>query len=166
MTTMSGVSGPFANDPLVRVVNATASHAAATGLFGKVNGHEPKSPPSTGRNPDLTCSVWVQRIRRARSSGMDMSSVVLELNVRLYLPMKQEPQDMIDPTMLGAVDRLCAAYVGDFTFGGLARSIDVGGIENTPMSVDAGYVELSGVLYRVMTIVAPIIVNDIWTETA
>lgn len=163
---MSGVSGPFATDTLNLAVNATASHAAATGLFGKVNGHEPKSPPSTGRNPDMTCFVWVQRVRPARTSGMDKTSVVLELNVRLYMPMKQEPQDSIDPTMLGAVHRLCAAYVGDFTFGGLARAIDVRGIEGTPMTVDAGYAELSGVVYRVMTIVVPIIVNDVWTETA
>jgi hypothetical protein len=157
------VTGTF-TDPLNDVVNAVVSHAAASGLFGKVNGHEPKGPPVTGRNPDLTCAVWVDMIRPAMSSGLSATSVILDLNVRLFLPAFIEPPDAIDPTMLGACHRLMAAYVGDFTLGGTARTVDVRGMGGKTMSAAAGYVEMSGKLFRVMTITLPVIVNDLWTE--
>src|SRR6266704_3470042 len=87
------------------LVNALASHAAATGRFDVVNGHEPKNAP--GGN--LSCAIWVQDYKPA-SSGLASTSMRLVFNVRLYTSMLQEPVDMIDPDLLDATDLLLADY--------------------------------------------------------
>lgn len=146
------------------VVDATVSHAAATGLFDKVNGHEPKSAPTAGPR-GLTCAVWADQLRPSLRSGLDSTTVVLELNVRLFMRMLTEPQDAIDPAMLEAVDTLCGEYVGDFTLGGLVKSVDVRGADGgTMLSARAGYVQQDGAVFRVMTIIVPCVVNDFWPE--
>lgn len=148
------------------IVDAVASHAAATGMFGRVQSAEPKSAPTTGRSRDMVCAVWPQVVRPALTSGLSSTSVVVELFVRLYIPAMAEPQGEIDPAMLDAVDTLCAAYVADLDLGVAAvRSIDVRGIAGTPLSVAAGFITIDHVTYRVATITLPVIVNDLWPES-
>lgn len=148
---------------IVGITDAVVSHAMASGRFETVNGHEPMNAPSTG---GLTAAVWADRVTPVRSSGLDVLSVLLVFNVRLYTSAMQEPADAIDPDMLAAVDDLCAAYSGDFTLGGLVRQVDLLGIHGQPLDVRAGYLQQDGVLYRVMTIALPVIVNDLWEEVA
>lgn len=148
---------------ILGLTDALVSHAQASGYFERVNGHEPKNPPSTG---GLTAGVWADRVTPVRASGLDSVSVLLVFNVRLYTSAVQEPADAIDPQMLAAADALCAAYSGDFTLGGLLRSVDLLGAYGTPLDVRAGYLQHDGVLYRVMTIAVPCVVNDLWTEVA
>jgi len=142
------------------LIDAIASHAAATGYFDRVNQHEPKSPPGSG----LTGAVWMQDIRAVQSSGLDSSSALLVFNVRLYTSMAQEPQDRIDPHLVDAVSALFGAYSGDFTLGGLARAVDVRGAEGTPLDAKAGYLKQADFSFRVITITLPVIVNDVWQE--
>lgn len=146
---------------ILSLTDAVTSHASASGHFETVNGHEPKNAPTTG---GLTAAVWADRVTPLRSSGLDSVSVLLVFNVRIYGSAQSEPADAIDPNMLAAVDVLCAAYAGDFTLGGLVRSVDLLGSNGSPLSVQAGYLTQDGVLYRVMTISVPVIVNDLWTE--
>lgn len=148
---------------ILGVTNALVSHAAASGYFETVNGHEPKNPPSSG---GLTAAVWADRVTPVRASGLDSVSVLVVFSVRIYTSAVQEPADAIDPDMLAAVDVLCAAYSGDFTLGGLLRSVDLLGAYGAPLEVRAGYLQQDGVLYRVMTIAVPCVVNDLWTEVA
>lgn len=147
---------------ILGITDAVVSHAMASGRFEKVNGHEPKNAPATG---GLTAAVWADRVAPVRSSGLDVLSVLLVFNVRIYTSAVQEPADAIDPDMLAAVDDLCAAYTGDFTLGGLVRSVDLLGAHGTPLDVRAGYLQQDGALYRVMTIAVPCVVNDLWEET-
>ncbi|MFG3510248.1 hypothetical protein ACGF5F_32650 [Streptomyces sp. NPDC047821] len=144
------------------ILDAVVSHALASGLFTAVNGHEPENPPSNG----VTAAVWADAVEAIRSSGLDSATVRLALSVRLYSPLQSEPADAIDPELITAVDALCAAYVGDFTFGGLVRKVDVLGAHGPGLSVRAGYLQQAGAMYRVMTITLPVIVNDLWTEVA
>lgn len=150
-------------DPLNDIVVKVRDHAESLGVFSRINGHEPKHAPVTGRSPDITCSVWIDGIRPARS-GLSATSATLDLNVRLYTLMTREPQDAIDPTMVGACHRLMADYVNSFTLGSLARGVDVRAIEGKAMTMQAGYVEMDGKLFRTMTIVLPVTVNDLWPE--
>lgn len=145
------------------LVNAIASHAAATGLFDAVNGHEPKNPPGG----QLTCAIWSQDIVPVNSSGLNSTSVRLTFNVRLYMPSlntSPEQADMIDPAMLDAADLLIADYVGNYTLGGLIRDVDVRGADGNPLSAQSGYVTQDQKVYRVLTIFLPLIINDLWTE--
>lgn len=145
------------------ILDAAISHASASGHFDQVNGHEPVSPSPSG---GLTAGVWVDDILPIRSSGLNSTSALVVLMVRLYTSAQQLPLDAIDPNMVAAVDDLCTAYVGDFTLGGLIRSIDVRGINGQPLRARAGYLPQDGTVQRVMTITLPCIVNDLWEEVA
>lgn len=145
------------------IVDAAQSHAMASGWFERVNGHEPKNAPGSG----LSAAVWVQELRPSlRRSGLNRTSAVLTLNVRVYTSMLSEPQDAIDPTVMNAVDALMAAYSGDFNLGDADRTVDLLGSEGVPLSALAGYDQIDGKVYRIVTITLPVIVNDSWEQVA
>src|SRR3546814_17112169 len=85
------------------LIDRIASHAMTTGLFDRVNQHEPKSKPGRG----LTCAVWIDRIEHARGrSGLTATDARVVFNVRVYTNMLQQPQDAIDPNVMNAVELL------------------------------------------------------------
>jgi hypothetical protein len=132
----------------------------ASGHFERVNQFEPVNAPGHG----LTCGVWVERVVPVRSSGLNSVSTLVVFSVRVYTATLSDPPDAIDPNMVAAVDALGSAYSGDFTLGDLVRNVDIFGAHGQSLDARAGYVEQDGVLYRVMTITLPVIVNDLWTE--
>jgi hypothetical protein len=143
------------------LIDAAASHALTLGYFERVNQHEPKVAPGKS----LTAAVWVDRIRPARrESGLDTTSALVVLNVRLYTSMTREPQDAIDPEMTAAVDALMTAYTGDFTLGGLIRNIDIFGKQGVALEAQAGYLTQDSIVYRVITVAVPMVVNDAWSQ--
>lgn len=143
------------------LIDAVASEVSATNLFDAVNGAEPKgAPPDTG----LTAAVWVANLSPVPSSGLATTSMLFTLSVRLYTSMVTEPQDMIDPQLMAAVDTLMAAYTGNFTLGGLVRTIDLLGSHSEGLRGEAGYVEIDRKLYRVFTVNVPMIVNDVYLQ--
>lgn len=145
------------------ILDAVEDHALRSGFFAAVNGHEPKSPPTSG----ITCAVWVEQIGPARGgSGLNTTSSRLALYVRLYTSMVQQPPDAIDPDLMTALDTLMAAYSGDFTLDGLVRQVDLLGAYGDPLSARAGYLAEAGAEYRVMTITLPLVVNDLWAQVA
>lgn len=145
------------------ILDAAVSHAASLGVFERVNGAEPASAPGNG----LTAAVWVDSIGPVPSgSGLSSTTARLVLNVRLYTSMLQEPADAIDPNMLDALDVLMGAYSGDFTLRGLVRNVDLLGQAGAAMSAQAGYIQQDGVVYRVYTLILPILVNDLWDQEA
>lgn len=146
---------------ILGLIDAATSHASASGHFEQVNGHEPINPAPSG---GLTAAVWVNDVTAIRTSGLDSTSALVVLNVRIYTSATAFPLDAIDPAVTAAVDALCTAYVGDFTFDGLIRNVDVRGAHGQPLSARAGYIQQDGALTRVMTIWLPCIVNDLWTE--
>lgn len=146
------------------LLNAVQDHALTSGWFDRVNGHEPQSPPDT---TGLTAAVWVQRIGPAAgASGLDSTTIRLELMLRIYAGINTEPADMIDPNMLAALDDLLARYSGDFTLDGEVRQVDLLGQFGDPLQARAGYMNQSGTDYRVMDITLPLIVNDLWEQSA
>lgn len=143
------------------ILDAVVSHAMASGHFEQVNGHELINAPSLG----LTAAVWADEVRPVpEGSGLNSTTVRLAFNLRLYTSTQSDPADAIDPALLAAVDDLCAAYVADFTLGGLVKQVDVFGAHGIPLLVRAGYVQQSGAVYRVVTITLPLIVNDLWEQ--
>lgn len=143
------------------ILDKVVTHAMTLGVFAKVNTHEYKNAPGKG----LYCEIWAETIAPARS-GLDVTSAVLTLNVRIRSDMIAEPQDGIDPAILDAVDLLMDAYTGDFELGGTARNIDLLAGSTPGLRADAGYLDQGGKLFRVVTITMPIIINDVWNQEA
>jgi hypothetical protein len=145
------------------LVDRIASHAMTLGVFDRVNQHEPKNKPGRG----LTCAVWIDRIEPARGrSGLTATDARVVFNVRVYTNMLQNPQDAIDPSVMTAVDLLFEAYTGDFQLGDESRFIDVLGMtQGHPLFSQSGYINIDNMVYRVMTITVPVIVQNAWTQS-
>jgi len=145
----------------LNILNALQSHAQATGLFDRVNTHEPKNAPGNG----LTVAIWVDTII-PYSSGLDSTSVTTTFTARIFLGMLTEPQDSIDPSIVDAADVLITAYSGDFELGSQARCIDLLGESGTALFAKSGYLTIDNKMYRVMDITIPVIINNVWTQGA
>ena len=143
-------------------IDALQSHLLATGIFRRVNTHEPKNAPDTG----LTAAMWVQSVRPSpNDSGLQKTTAGATYMVRIYNGMVNEPQDMIDPTITAAVDTVMTALSADFELGGNARNIDLLGQTGTPLEATAGYVTIGSTMYRIMDIQIPVIHNDVWDQS-
>lgn len=154
---------PDLNTLADQLVTAVADPVAQLGIFERVTRHEPKNAPGSG----LTAAIWVQRIDPlGPGSGLDETSVKVEMNIRMSTNMLAEPQDEIDPKIMTAAFQLMGAYSGDFTLGGLIRSVDLLGMYGTPMSAQAGYLTHDQKLYRIMTLIIPLIINDVFDQEA
>jgi hypothetical protein len=143
------------------IIDGVVSHALTLGLFERVNGHEPANPPGNG----LTAAVWVDYIGpHPGASGLAATSARLVLMVRIYSSAQSEPLDAIDPAVTYATGVLMGEYSGDFDLSGAVREVDLLGQAGAPMSAQAGYLNLDGRLYRVVTLTVPVIVSDVWTQ--
>ncbi|MFI0236326.1 hypothetical protein [Streptomyces sp. NPDC016845] len=142
------------------ILDGVESHAAASGYFERVNGHEPKSAPTTG---GLTAAVWIDSITPVLSSGLASTTGRLLVMVRLYSPLS-DPEDAVDRDLMAATSALIGAYCGDFTLGGLVRQVDIRGAHGAALTARAGYLEQDSAVFRVFTISVPLIVNDLWEE--
>lgn len=148
---------------LLGLIDAVSSHALASGHFDSVAGHEPKRAPGNG----LAAATWFERLGSvARRSGLDATSARVELSVRITTSMLAEPQDGIDPAMVGAVDALMRAYNGDFTLGDRVSQVDVFGAYGAPLEARAGHLTQDGKPLRACVITLPLIVNDLYDQEA
>lgn len=142
------------------IVSAVADRSSRTGLFARVNKHEPRNAPGS----KITTAIWVQSIGPA-DSGLASTSVRLVLMQRIFTSMLQDPVEMIDFAVVHAVDVVLTALSADVDLGGLVRCIDLLGLNGaTPLSAQAGYLNQDAKLFRVMDITIPLILNDIWTQ--
>lgn len=143
--------------------NAVVSDALQLGVFERVNQHEPKVAPGNG----VSASVWVQAITPvARASGLNATSGVVTLNMRVYSNFLSHPLDDIDPGIMTATSTLLNAFTGGFTLGGTVRDIDLLGMYGQSMGAVAGYINQDNRIYRIMTITLPVVINDLWTQEA
>lgn len=158
----------FDSTAVQNLFDLVQSKALATGYFDAVNTVEPKAAP---RN-DVTCAIWINSIGPVKTSGLALTSVMVEFNARIYTNMLQDPQDMIDPNMLTATSALLNAYSDDFelidpqTGQPTVREIDLLGAYGPGLSAQAGYISISGQLNRVMTVTIPVVINDAYAQVA
>lgn len=152
------------NDAAVRSLFAQlTSHAATLGLFDRIATHEPKNAPGNG----LTLVFWVQKIEPVPAvSGLNATSVRLEIHGRIYTNMLQEPQDSIDPNMVAAAATLITEYSGNFTLGGEVFDVDLLGAYGTGLEAQAGYLNQDNKIYRVFEITLPLIIDSAFSQEA
>lgn len=145
------------------IFDAVVSDVQASGYYDRVNLHEPKRKPGSG----LTAAIWVQNIQPlGEASGLAISSGLLIFQMRSYMNMLKESQDSIDPAMLKAVSSIIRRYHDNFDFGldPVVRNVDVFGQFGTKLSATAGYLEQDGTMFRIMDLMVPVVVNDIWPQ--
>lgn len=144
------------------IFNALVTHVKSLGLFDKVNQHDPDNAPGHG----LSAALWTASLAPTASSGMGISSGRVVISIRISSSLQQKPADMIDPNIVRATDRLMAAYIGDFTLGGLVRQVDVHGAHGTGLNADFGYRPMDENRYRIAILTVPLIANDLWEQVA
>ena len=143
------------------ILDAIVSHAQTLGVFESVNAHESVNAPGHG----LHAEIWADSIAPvANASGLRSTSARVVWTVRIRGSADAQPRDMIDPHMMAAVDALLAAYSGDFDLGGLVRCVDLLGMAGVPLSARAGYLEQDRKTYRIMDVVLPVLVDDVWEQ--
>lgn len=142
---------------------ALSSHAQKLGVFDRVNEHESMNAPGSG----LTCAFWFVRVGPfPPGSGLAATTGLVVFTARIYSPNTQ-PQDSADPAVMHAADLLLAAYSGDFDLGGLVRDVDLLGASGTPLSAQAGWLQIdASTTYRTVDITIPLIINDLWSQAA
>ncbi|MEY9876645.1 hypothetical protein ABH931_006155 [Streptacidiphilus sp. MAP12-33] len=146
------------------ITSALSDAALVLGAFDAVNSHEAKNPPGTGTTCEIVFSGFELLANR---SGLDVVSFKLTYKVRIRTTWAQQPTDGIDPALLKACDALLASYIGGFTLEGNSNAIDLLGMAGgTPISAQSGYIDQGGVMYRIVEITLPLIVDDLWTEAA
>jgi hypothetical protein len=143
------------------LLDPVVSHGLALGVFDRVNMHEPESVPGIG----MTMACWLDAGTPVPAgSGLAATTMRIALVVRVFKNLLTEAPDTIDPAMMDAVSVLLDAYTGDFEFDGAVRAIDLLGMYGEPMSFRAGYLPQGDANFRVITIVVPLIVDDVWTQ--
>ena len=84
------------------------------------------------------------------------------VQLRVYKDMLAEntdPQNNLESELASVVSKLMENLLGDTDLESSVMSIDAGGIDGTAMSATYGYVTIGGVMYRVVDISIPLIVN-------
>ncbi len=153
---MAGLNTKAALDALV-------STMMRLGTFDKVNTFEPKSAPGKG----LTCSIRLWSIGPARGkSGLAATTARVEWVARIQDNMLREPVDDIDANMAMATDAIMQALSGGFTLGDTVRDVDLLGHSGEPLRAQAGYMEQDKVMFRIVDIFVPYLVNDAWSQGA
>ena len=151
----------FDQAAVIALRDALVSHAKKLGIFERVNGHEPKSKPGNG----MSCAIWAQEIRPLpQASGMGATSGYVIWHSRSMINMLREPQDDIETDLMYANTTLLGEYSGNFTLGSSVRNIDLLGMYGESLSMQAGYLDIDRVFYRVATVVLPMVINDLWTQ--
>jgi hypothetical protein len=144
-------------------LNAIVSKVLQLGMFDKVNTHEPKSAPGKG----LTCSIRLWSIGPARGqSGLAATSPRVEWVARIQENMLREPVDDIDSNMAMATDAIMEALSAGFQLDGTVRNVDLLGTYGEPLRAQAGYMEQDKVMFRIIDIFIPYLVNDAWSQGA
>jgi hypothetical protein len=94
--------------------------------------------------------------------------MVFVVTFRVYTDMFQEPRDMIDPAMMEAVGEFVTRVSSDFTLDGMSNvmAVDLTGMHGNGLGGQAGYVEINSKLFRIFTVDVPIVLADVFTQTA
>jgi hypothetical protein len=137
-------------------------HAKRLGGAERVAGHEPKNAPGLG----VTIAFWVSGIEPVPGrSGLDVTSIRVDVTCRIYTPMLDQEPDRIDRGLLQTTAKLMEAYTGDFELRGSGnRHIDLLGESGTQLGAQAGYVSVDTKQYRIFNLTIPVLIDNTWAQ--
>ena len=139
------------------------THLLASGYAGQALILEPKSPPS---GAGITCALWMTSTGVVQIMAGRNTVEVHTVNVRLYRNMLSEPQEAIELELAQAASELLADFIGEYDLGANIRNVDVAGQFGTPIGTQWGYVQISGVMFRIVDITLPLVVDGSATAVA
>lgn len=150
------------------IIDAVVSDVKQSGYFSQT------IEDTINKGPDgkLTALVWLQNVGVAqRASGLNTSAAMLTFMIRVYANQIARDKPVFVETMprrlVKAVSNLIRRYHDNFDFGGVCRNVDcLGEFVGGGLSATSGYEEIGGSWYRMMTLAVPVIVNDVWVQTA
>lgn len=144
------------------ILDNVASHAMSTGHLDAVLGYVSKQSPTNG----ITAAIYVERMLPLKTSGLANTTVRVDLEMQIYSSTYMEPYDGIDANLALATDAVFTNFIGDVELGGEARHIDIFGAYGKALEVRSGYLNLDGKELRVFQITIPVIVDDVWPQSA
>ncbi|MGH3402672.1 MAG: hypothetical protein ACRDRJ_09220 [Streptosporangiaceae bacterium] len=126
-------------------------------LFQATDTHEPESPP--GKR--LYCSIVLGPLKAVTTSGLGKTSGQVTFTIRIWSNAKQRPLDKIDPELLAAAAAVMGWLSGEFTLGGTVRNIQL-----LDMTAVPEWIEFEGQQFRASEVTVPIVINDMWVQSA
>ncbi|MES2209443.1 MAG: hypothetical protein V4515_04570 [Chloroflexota bacterium] len=149
---------------LSALFDAVSSRMRATVDAEGFTEYEPDTAPAGQR---LSVAVWLGSIRPVRGgNGLDRTTIRVEFIIRLYYPAGIKSQEKADRVLAGAVDALGDTISGAFTLGNTVMNVDLLGQYGDGFGGSGGYSEVDGAEYRVFTLNLPLIVSDVWVQSA
>ena len=139
-------------------LQAMKTYVQNLGLFQTIQIGEPKQSPGQGLHACIFMNAV--SISMIYAGGDTRESHVVTL--RVYKDMLSEQTDSLnnlESEVASSVSQLMENMLGDTDLESTVMSIDAAGMDGTSMSTSFGYVDVSGVMYRVADITVPVIVN-------
>ena len=139
-------------------LHAVESYVQNLGLFQTVQIGEPKQPLGQG----IHAAIFMQSvsISTVYVGGDTRENHIVQ--VRIYKDMLAEytaPQNNLETELASAVSKLMSNLLGDTDLESSIMSIDAAGMDGASMTATYGYISLGGVMYRVVDVGIPLIVN-------
>jgi len=125
---------------------------------------EPKAIPAA--SDDVVAAVYMQSVTvvRIMADGATVESHVV--TIRLFRDMLGEPKEDTEILLAEASSKIAENILGEFDLGGTIRNVDAAGANGTPWSIQWGYVDLGGVMFRVADMTVPMVVDGSVTMAA
>jgi hypothetical protein len=129
-----------------------------TGGFDNVVTHELRKAPTN----KFVLGAWLATLDPvAERSGLSSTSLRVELQARIYVPMAGDP-DNIDTEIARRVDLIWARFHETLMVDG--HEIDILGAFGERMRARMGWLPMDNTVMRVNDILVPIIVDDAYTQ--
>ena len=139
-------------------LHAVETYVQNLGLFSTVQIGEPKQAVGQG----LHAAIYMQSVSviMIYVGGETRESHIVQLRVyKDMLAENTDPQNNLESELASVVSKLMENLLGDTDLESSIMSIDAGGMDGGAMTATYGYLSLGGVMYRVVDINIPLIVN-------
>jgi hypothetical protein len=144
---------------LAEILDAFRSMCRRSSGFDFVAGHELRKPPAQ----KFALGAWLSDMETLPGrSGLDSTSLVIELQARIYVPLQGDP-DNIDTECARRVDLIWSALHSPVLIAG--HEFDVLGISGKRFRAPTGWLQLpDNTPVRVHDLFAPLIIDDAYPQ--
>lgn len=147
-------------------MQAILSKAQANGFVSEVQIGEPKSPKAPPGGAKKVFAAVQMVSATVVETVLDKSIEVHTVMVRLYGDAIAEELEETELMLADCTSELMTDVQEAFTLGSEIRNVDVAGQYGQALNAQWGHAELSRVMFRIVDITFPLIVQDVATHAA